>query len=194
MCAMSESGNEIREKIRKIIKKENQGSKDFLDRKLREFQQIFDSKVINPWELLEFLGIELYRGDLQDFGVRGFFKINQNRIPQICYDQNLNNPKLRYTIMHEVAHKLLLDYVSENFLSDIEKEKTKNLVYDQVSDENIQLNTSDPIEQLCDSFAIEALMPKDVLKQFKERQGGMATPRRIAEYFGIEEELVMNYH
>lgn len=190
---MSESGNEIREKIKEIIQEKNQGCKEFLNRKLWEFQQIFDSKVINPWELLDFLGIELYRGDLSGFGVRGFFKLDQNRVPQICYDQNLVNPQLRYTIMHEVAHKLLLDYVSENFLSDIEKENTKNLVYDQVSDENIQLNSNDLIEKLCDDFAIEALMPKEVLRHFKERQGGMATNRRIAEYFGIEEELIENY-
>lgn len=183
----------IRKKIRNIIQENMDGSKRYLNVKLEYYQQMFDSKVINPWELLEFLGIELYRGDLSEFGVRGFFKIDEKRKPIICYDENLSNPKIRYTIMHEVAHKLLLDYVSEYYLSDVEREKTSNLVYDQVRDENIRLDSNDTIEKLCDDFAIEALMPKDILQQFQEKQGGMANTRRIAEYFGIEEELVENY-
>lgn len=179
--------------IKDYIKKEEDGSKEYLDRKLKYYRQMFDSVVINPWELLDFLGIELYRGDLKEYGVRGFFKINENRIPQICYDQNLSNPKLRYTIMHEVAHKLLLDYVSEYYLSEIERNEIVNIVYDQVCDDNIQLDSIDPIEQLCDNFAIDALMPREILSQFREKQGGSANERRIAQYFGIEEELVKNY-
>lgn len=183
----------IREKIKRIIKEHYEGSGEYLEKKLRYYQQKFDSKVINPWELLDYLGIDLYRGDLSKFGVRGFFKLNENRVPQICYDQNLSNPKLRYTIMHEIAHKLLLDYVCEYYLSDIEREETKGLVYDQVRNGNIELNSGDMIEELCDKFAIEALMPREILHEFKEKQGGMADDRRIAEYFGIEKELVENY-
>ena len=179
--------------IKNFVKENVDGSREYLERKLESYQRMLGSRIINPWELLDFLDIELYCGDLQNFKVRGFFKIDERNTPQICCDQSLNNPKLRYTIMHEVAHKLLLDYISEYFLSNIEKEATKNLVYDQVSDANIQLTSDDVIERLCDDFAIEALMPDEILQQFMIKHGKHATNRRIAEYFGIEEELVKNY-
>lgn len=180
---------EIRNVIQQEIVKHMESGKEYLKRQLEKFQKIFDSSLINPWKLLTFLGIKLYKADLSEYKVRGFFKIDKNRTPLVCYHQSLTNPELRFTIMHEIAHKLLLDYIMGNYLGEDVEDSIGNVVYDLVDDEHKFLTNQDKVEQLCDEFAIDALMPKDILDQFIKRFDSKDT-RAISEYFGLEQSLV----
>lgn len=181
--------DEVRAMIRSIIERNRQACERFLSSKLKEFRKFYGTNVLNPWKLLMYRNIQLFRADLSAYNVRGFFKISTDRRPQIYYDGKLKNPELRYTIMHEIAHELLMEYVKEH-LPDNVKESLSNVVYDQVVDSKIMSNRADVIEKLCDDFAMEALMPMDMCNQLRAKYGGNINDERLAEYFGLEKELI----
>ena len=180
---------QVRKTIQQEIEKHAVKGKEYLKRQLEKFQLIFNSPIINPWKLVTFLEIKLYKADLSKYKVRGFFKIDENNIPLICYHQSLSNPELRFTIMHEIAHKLLLDYVRGIYLGEDIEDNIGNAVYDLVDDEHHFLSNQDQVEQICDEFAIEALMPETILNQFENRYGNRDIGA-ISDYFGLEPGLV----
>ena len=75
------------------------------------------------------------------------------------------------------------------FDEDIE-ENIGDAVYDLIDNSHSFLRDSDKIEQMCDEFAIEALMPPEIMKQFEEKQYGNIDNESIADYFGLEAALV----
>lgn len=183
-----------KEKVRRRIESEIEGHSDkaqeYLERQLEKFRKIFNSPVLNPWKLVMFLGIKLYKADLSSYGVRGFFKIDSNNSEIICYHQSLSNSELRFTIMHEIAHKLLLDYIRRNYLEEDIEENIGDAVYDLIDNAHSFLTSKDRVEQICDEFAIEALMPEEIVNQFAEKQYGNIDKESIADYFGLESALV----
>lgn len=181
---------QVRIKIKNEIEAHADKAQEYLERQLEKFRKIFNSPVLNPWKLVMFLGIKLYRADLSSYRVRGFFKIDSNNSEVICYHQSLSNSELRFTIMHEIAHKLLLDYIRRNYLEEDIEENIGDAVYDLIDNSHSFLRDSDKIEQMCDEFAIEALMPPEIMKQFEEKQYGNIDNESIADYFGLEAALV----
>lgn len=162
-----------------------QQARNYLEGELRFWRSRMYGKALSPWDISALLDIDLLEADLSEFQVRGFLKVMEQGQYQIFYDENLNTQQMRYTIMHEIVHQMLLQFYKEKTGEKIEGP----IVFDMVRNLNVQLKLTSVVERVCDEYALEMLMPRELVDVFVKKTKRFQV-KEIADYFGVEEELV----
>ena len=191
---MGEEKQKIKEFMNEKYNKNIDYYKNLLSEKLEEFKDYDDVTIINPIKFVHYIECALKKAELIEiYNVNGFFTITREDKPTIFYDKNLDISKLRYVLMHEAAHKLILD----DMRLELEKKFKTNLqgmVFDLVA-ANGEIETEDnEIENACNEFASEALMPQNSFTNYylnlMQEYSFEDRVQKCAEYFGAEEKLV----
>lgn len=103
-------------------------------------------KTNNPFELAEALGIEVLYENLGS--INGYYtKMLRSKYIHVNY--NLNDSRQRYTVAHELGHAILHPNANTPFL----RENT--------------LFSVDKLERQANTFAVELLMPDNVISQYE---------------------------
>ncbi len=120
-------------------------------------------KTNNPFELAEALGIEVLYENLGS--INGYYtKMLRSKYIHVNY--NLNESRQRYTVAHELGHAILHPNANTPFL----RENT--------------LFSVDKLERQANAFAVELLMPDNVISQYEGY-----TVHNIASLVGIPNGL-----
>lgn len=120
-------------------------------------------KTNNPFELAEALGIEVLYENLGS--INGYYtKMLRSKYIHVNY--NLNESRQRYTVAHELGHAILHPNANTPFL----RENT--------------LFSVDKLERQANTFAVELLMPDNVISQYEGY-----TVHNIASLVGIPNGL-----
>lgn len=120
-------------------------------------------KTNNPFELAEALGIGVLYENLGS--INGYYtKMLRSKYIHVNY--NLNESRQRYTVAHELGHAILHPNANTPFL----RENT--------------LFSVDKLERQANAFAVELLMPDNVISQYEGY-----TVHNIASLVGIPNGL-----
>lgn len=124
-------------------------------------------KTNAPYELASRMNIEVVLWDLHE-EIYGFYKYERrNRF--IFINSNLIDTKQRFVCAHELGHAILHSKVNTPFLR-------KNTFF-----------SIDKIEVEANTFAVELLLPDDVIKQY---QSSELTIYHISQMYSVPKNLV----
>jgi Zn-dependent peptidase ImmA (M78 family) len=124
-------------------------------------------KTNNPYELAAFKNVQVILWDMHE-EIKGFYKYDK-RNKYIFINNNLDESFQRFVCAHELGHSQLHPRVNTTFLR-----------------ANTLLST-DKIEREANRFAIELLIPDEILYDF---QDSILTINEVVATYGIPEEVV----
>jgi Zn-dependent peptidase ImmA (M78 family) len=121
----------------------------------------------NPYELAAFKNVQVILWDLHE-EIKGFYKYDK-RNKYIFINNNLDESSQKFVCAHELGHSQLHPRVNTPFLR-----------------ANTLLST-DKIEREANRFAVELLIPDEILYEFQDSN---LTINEVAAEYGIPKETV----
>ena len=118
----------------------------------------------NPFDLAKFLGIFILYEELGS--IKGYYN-KQLRLKQIHINCNLNRHEMQFTCAHELGHAVLHPNENTQFLR------------------NNTLLSVDKLEIEANKFAIELLLPDEILNEYKEY-----SIEQLSRLLGYNEKLI----
>ena len=185
---------DVRMIINKLIENNKEEVLEYLSYKIFFAREKF-GKVLNPWELMIFYNIDLYgfMPSNDDSLLKTFLGFDEKGVPYIAFDAtSLPNPKLRFLLMMEIQYYLMIKYIIDRKISNIDMNELKNIKFHSINFKYIYeiLNDNSFVEKTIRNLAFDALAPRNYFKSFWLKEKNV---RRCFEYFGIDEEIIMHY-
>lgn len=156
--------------------------------KLNEYRKATDSQVIDPLFYAAENSISVYRADLNDTSLYGYYAVDNQGKDIICYGKELDIKIMRFVLAHEIIHVILHRFSHAKDTSKVLDTCIKDDTFPQDSKQK-------RIEDLCNKWAREMLMPTAVfvnaynLNKIQFR-GKIGLVRELSRIFNLEEAVV----